>query len=83
MICNIYSGAYEIVDIRLYANACWDGKRAHHFTMNNGVKQGTILAVILYCIYASELFKTWQKAREDAGLMVILLKQLDTPMITF
>ena len=30
-----------------YADVCWNGKRSRRFKMNNGVKQGAVLSVIL------------------------------------
>ena len=40
-----------------YANVCWNGKRSHHFKMNNDVKQCAILSAILYCICMNDLYK--------------------------
>ena len=51
-----------------YANLCWNGKRSRHFAVNNGVKQGALLSVILYCIYVNDLFKILREKRQDAGL---------------
>ena len=46
-----------------YANVRWDGKVSESFFLCNGVRQGVILSVILYCFYVNDLSKLLRKRR--------------------
>ena len=46
-----------------YANVRWDGKMSESFLLCNGVRQGAILSVILYCFYVNDLSKLLRKRR--------------------
>ena len=45
------------------ANVRWVGKYSDVLTMRNGVRQGTILSAIFYCIYMNNLFNILRKSR--------------------
>ena len=39
------------------SNVRWAGMLSKYFKMSNGVKQGAVLSIILYCFYTDDLFK--------------------------
>ena len=41
----------------------WNGILSKEFPISNGVKQGTVLSAILYCVYTNDLFDILKKNR--------------------
>ena len=45
------------VYVMQYANVRWNDEVSSIFTLSNGVRQGGVIATILYCFYTNDLFK--------------------------
>ena len=46
---------------KAYVN--WNGVNLKYFQKENGVKQGTVLSVVLYCVYTNRLFEELRRSK--------------------
>ena len=54
---DIFIRMMLFVYVMQYANVRWNGEVSSIFTLSNGVRQGGVIATILYCFYTNDLFK--------------------------
>ena len=60
---GIYVRLLPVMCDKQYANVKWIGSVSKRFTIRNGVKQGAVLSVILFCVYIDDLFKILRKKK--------------------
>ena len=50
------------------ANVKWNGQCSDTFHIKNGVKQGSVLSAILYCVYVDELFERLRRNKQGCWI---------------
>ena len=50
------------------ANVKWNGQCSDTFHIKNGVKQGSVLSTILYCVYVDKLFERLRRNKQGCWI---------------